>query len=62
MKVYIARLGGYALFLIVLVVGIVLGRVIEAAAVGAVLFAIWTCVGRLVVPAVDATRGDREWS
>jgi hypothetical protein len=60
-KVYIARLGGYGLFLTVLAVGIVVGRVIEAAAVGAVLFAIWTYVGRLVVPPIDSRQGDREW-
>jgi len=62
MKVYVARFGGLALFLIALAVGIVLGRIIEAAAVGAVMFAIWTSIGRLVVPPVDARQREREWS
>ena len=45
---YIARFGGLALVLIAVAAGVLIGRVIEAIAVGAVLFAIWTYVWRLV--------------
>ena len=62
MKVYVARFGGLGLVLLALVAGVVLGRVIEALAVGAVLFAIWTSIGRLVVPPVDERHADRELS
>ena len=48
MTVYIARFGGSVLFLIAVAVGVLVGRVIEAIAVGAVLFAVWTYVARLV--------------
>jgi hypothetical protein len=49
MTVYIARFGGSGLFLIAVAIGVLVGRVIEAIAVGVVLFAIWTYVARLVV-------------
>jgi hypothetical protein len=63
MRFYVARFGGLALALVALAGGILVGRVIEAVAVGAVLFAIWTTVARLAVPpADDGRRGDREWS
>jgi hypothetical protein len=43
----VARLGGAFLVLVVIAIGILIGRVIEAIAVAAVLFAAWTCVRRL---------------
>jgi hypothetical protein len=48
MTLYIARFGGSAPFLIAVAVGVLVGRVIEAIAVGAVLFAVWSYVARLV--------------
>ena len=48
MKSYVIRFGGLVLILIALVTGVLIGRVIEAIAVGAVLFAVWTSVGRLL--------------
>jgi hypothetical protein len=49
MTVYIARFGGSVVFLIAVAVGVLVGRVIEAIAVGALLFTVWTYVARLVV-------------
>jgi hypothetical protein len=48
MTSYIARFGGLALGLIAIAVGVLIGRVIEAIAVGAVLFAVWSYVARVV--------------
>lgn len=48
MTSYIPRFGGLVLVLIAVAVGIVIGRVIEAIAVAAVLYAVWTFVRRLV--------------
>lgn len=62
MRLVIARFGGLALVLVAIAVGVAVGRVIEAVAVGAVLFAVWTTVGRLAVPPAEDGRGDRELS
>jgi hypothetical protein len=43
----VARLGGAFLVLVVIALGVLIGRVIEAIAVATVLFAVWTCVRRL---------------
>lgn len=48
MTFYIARFGGLALVLIAAGVGVLIGRVIEGIAMGAVLFAVWNYVARLV--------------
>jgi hypothetical protein len=48
MTSYIARFGGLALVLIAVAIGVLIGRVIEAIAVAAALFAVWTYVARLV--------------
>jgi hypothetical protein len=57
MTSYIARFGGLALVLIAIAVGVHIGRVIEAIAVVAVLFAVWTYVARLVAaPDHEPTR------
>lgn len=50
MTLYIARFGGVFLALIAVGLGVLIGRVIEAIAVAAVLFAIWTSIQRLVTP------------
>lgn len=55
-----ARFGGVALALVVIAVGILIGRVIETTAVAAVLFAIWTSVRRLVAARDDGTSGGAE--
>lgn len=60
MRTFIARFGGLLPALAAVAAGVAAGRVIEAVAVGAVLFAIWTYVGRLVVPPVDARDAGRE--
>ena len=57
MKSYVARLGGVVLFLIALAGGVLIGRVIEAFAVGAVLFAIWTSGARLLSTPDDPVPG-----
>ncbi len=57
MKSYIGRFGGFVLVLIAIAGGVVIGRVIEAIAVGAVLFAVWTYVSRLVAAADDGIPG-----
>ena len=48
MTSYVVHFGGIALGLVALVTGVLIGRVIEAFAVGAVLFAVWFSVGRLL--------------
>ena len=54
----IARFGGLVLALIALAVGVLIGRVIEAIAVAAVLYAVWTSVRRVVAaPEHEPSRG-----
>ena len=48
MTSHLARFGGLVLFVIAIAAGVLLGRVIEAIAVGAVLFTLWTYIARLV--------------
>ncbi len=52
---YLARFGGLLLLLIAVVGGILVERVIEAIAVGAVLFAVWTSLVRLRSASDDTT-------
>jgi hypothetical protein len=47
MTTYIARFGGLVLALLAIVVGVLIGRVIEAIAVAIVLWAAWGYVVRL---------------
>lgn len=55
MSVYIGRFGGPALVLIAIVVGVLIGRVVESTAVGLVLFVVWTSAVRLLsAPAEDS--------
>ena len=49
----IARFEGLILVLVAIAAGVLIGRVIEAIAVGAVLFAVWTSVWRLVSAPAD---------
>ena len=59
MTFHIARFGGLALLLIAVGVGVLIGRVIEGLAMGAVLFAVWTYIARLVAaPDHDPTYSD----
>ena len=55
-----SRVTGVALILVVLAAGVLFGRIIEAIAVAAVLFALWTSVRRLLSAPTDGTdrRGD----
>ena len=63
MTSYVARFGGVAPALIAVAVGILIGRVIEAVAVGFVLFAAWSYVGRLLTSSADGApdRGEGRW-
>lgn len=60
----VTRFGGLLLIAAVLVGGVVVGRVIEAIGVAAVLFAVWFWVQRLLAaPDDEATeRGSADWS
>lgn len=53
----VARLGGIVLALVAIVAGVLVGRVIEAIAVAAVLFAAWTSVRRLLTVPDDTIPG-----
>ena len=57
MKLVVARFGGVVLVLAAVVVGVLMGRVIESIAMGAVLFAIWTNVRRLLSAPDDEIAG-----
>lgn len=63
MTAHIARFGGVAPALIAIAVGVLIGRVIEAIAVGSVLFAAWTYIGRLLTASDDGVpdRGEGRW-
>lgn len=54
MSEVIGRFGGLVLAAVAVVAGVLMGRVIEAVAVAAVLFAAWTYVRRLASSADDA--------
>jgi hypothetical protein len=63
MTTYIARFGGYVVAFLAIVVGVLIGRIIEAVAVAIVLWAIWGYLARLVAPDRDAShRGGGEVS
>ena len=59
MTVAVSRPAGIALVLIVVAAGVLMGRIIEAGAVAAVLFALWFSIRRLVSAPVDEA-GRRE--
>jgi hypothetical protein len=56
-KLVVARFGGVVLVVVAIVVGVLMGRVIESIAVGAVLFAVWTSVRRLLSAPDDEIAG-----
>ena len=55
MTVLASRLAGVALILIVVAAGVVIGRIIEAIAVAAVLFALWFSVRRMLSAPADGS-------
>ena len=55
MTVAVSRLAGVALVLIVVAAGVLIGRIIEAIAVAAVLFALWFSVRRMLSAPAEET-------